>query len=510
MELDGNNSEDGDDEKTVTDNNTVCGCDKSNDGITPLMVACDKGNEACLIYMLNKFLCIEKSKEPTRLRKQKKHKLRHLLGNPLVDVSTKDHNTALHHAAMAGCSSAIITLNRIQSLLDDEHSNSDSQSINDSHDDIDTIASPSTSPLSKTHYSVTTATTATTTTKLPSKSFILSLGSARNIHNDTPLMMAAAQSSTTKGVDFVKTWYTLALKEQQQDSVVVKQVLETRNDSLDTCLSLACSHGRVDLVKYLIGYEEEGNTKTKTTNQDERCALLDVTNDELNRCQQSFERMEQALNQSRELKEQYQSQRDDVKRCLDMMESRLSVRADAVARELLQELENENDDDKDGRSSPQNRQKPKQKQKKQPQPTTAVQSTSSNVVIPDNQKKDDSDVILTTLPDGTRAVRVTGEDHIPTASQPLPIVTTSTLQTNEMDAGELLRERFKGTGISQEVDSVMSALCLDVKCLLYSDHGMALNLSPAQLDAVQQILQKQLESVQKARDIQQRMHETKR
>jgi len=55
-----------------------------------------------------------------------------------------------------------------------------------------------------------------------------------------------------------------------------------------------------------------------------------------------------------------------------------------------------------------------------------------------------------------------------------------------------------------DADSVLSALCLEVGCLLYSDYGMALNLSPAQLDAVQQILEEQLQSVHKARAIQER------
>jgi len=57
---------------------------------------------------------------------------------------------------------------------------------------------------------------------------------------------------------------------------------------------------------------------------------------------------------------------------------------------------------------------------------------------------------------------------------------------------------------SSDADSVLSALCLDTNCLLYSDTGMALNLSPAQLDAVEKILKEQLQSVSKARILQDR------
>jgi hypothetical protein len=59
---------------------------------------------------------------------------------------------------------------------------------------------------------------------------------------------------------------------------------------------------------------------------------------------------------------------------------------------------------------------------------------------------------------------------------------------------------------SSDADSVLSALCLDVTCLLYSDQGMALNLSPAQLDAVERILKEQLQSVKKARALQERRY----
>ena len=60
--------------------------------------------------------------------------------------------------------------------------------------------------------------------------------------------------------------------------------------------------------------------------------------------------------------------------------------------------------------------------------------------------------------------------------------------------------------VDSEIDAVMDALCLDVSMLLYTPHGMALNLSPSQLDAVERILEKQMISVKEARQIQHRAH----
>ena len=73
----------------------------------------------------------------------------------------------------------------------------------------------------------------------------------------------------------------------------------------------------------------------------------------------------------------------------------------------------------------------------------------------------------------------------------------------------MLRQRLKEDrqdGVDKDIDGVMDALCLDVPMLLYTPHGMALNLSPSQLDAVEQILLKQGAAVRQARQLQQRMH----
>jgi ankyrin repeat protein len=478
-------------EKSFSDEHTISSEFTSNtppENITPLMVACDKGNQACLDYIYEKHLSVEKTKDPVRLRRAKTRKFRSLLGNPLVDASVQNHNTAMHHAATAGCWTAIKTLHQIQKLLlmqDESHERGErehTENMGTAKNPLDAL-----------------------------DSIFLRLGSVRNAHNDTPLMMATQSSHSHK---FVKTWYELTWKEQQAINtdnpqlaeMIIRNVLEAQNDSNDTCLSLACSHGQIDLVRFLVGMDdtqEEGGNACANSR-------VNVTTEEVSKCQSSLQRMEQALKSNPSLKEEYQRQCDNVKASLGLLESYLAHVSEQATLELLQEEEFENNDTSSG-SSYASKAKRKIKKKNAFKGKKTMPSSSkplegaekSNTDAAKSINAEEQGATLTTLPDGKLAVRVKGhEDPLPSAKAMLGPIPRS----EASGASEMFRERFKG--ISSEVDSVMSALCLDVKCLLYSDHGMALNLSPAQLDSVQQILEKQLMSVQKAREIQQRMHET--
>eukprot|EP00957_Ditylum_brightwellii_P068454 5197268-Ditylum_brightwellii.AAC.1 len=59
--------------------------------------------------------------------------------------------------------------------------------------------------------------------------------------------------------------------------------------------------------------------------------------------------------------------------------------------------------------------------------------------------------------------------------------------------------------MNAESEAVMDSLCLDASMLLYTPHGMAMNLSPCQLDAVEVVLKKQLEAVEEGKRIQRRV-----
>ena len=59
-----------------------------------------------------------------------------------------------------------------------------------------------------------------------------------------------------------------------------------------------------------------------------------------------------------------------------------------------------------------------------------------------------------------------------------------------------------------EVEVIMDSLCLDPTMLLLSSHGMALDLSPCQLEAVENILTMQMTAIQEAKTIQARIRST--
>jgi ankyrin repeat protein len=490
--------------------------------ITPLIVACDKGNIACLEYLQEQFNSVPQEDSSLRL-----DRLQKFLGGPL-EVSDGDRNSAMHHAAMAGCSSAIPILQRIVNLL-----------LPQSKGEGDDGRIPADGLMRTTESS---SSSLSPVTSVPTS--ILLLGTVRNSHNDTPLMMAVRSNSP---VDFVRTWARLAVgddddvgrsparigrREPSTDGSdhhdrpagddangnvtgTIRHALQAKNHSMDTCLSMACSHGHIDLVRFLLQDWE-----------------IKVEADEVFRCRGSFRRMEQALKSNPDLLKQYAQQRDRVEECLTLLESNLATTTERVVQELLQTCdtddnhcvgrhrnngrgpspkEAENGSQRtDDAARPNGKKKRNQRQNR----SAAALKTKheSSIYAGCKQRTDDDEAggktsfILTTLDDGKLGVRVTGRDMIEDTLDALPLLRTT---TQSLDATDLLRDRFRDVlNSATPVDEVWNALCLDVQSLLYTEHGMALNLSSAQLDAVQQILRHQLSCVGKARAIQQRMHAT--
>jgi hypothetical protein len=368
--------------------------------ITPLIVTCDKGNNSCLKYLLEK---------------QTSNKmLEHFIGHPLDVSSNEDKNTAIHHAAMSGCELSIPILNKLGES-------------------------------------------------------ILSLASTRNSHGDTPLMMAAANGH----LDFLRTFHKLSV--QEADLKNVQNILLAKNDSNDSCLSLASCHGHPAVVEFLLG-------------------LVPIETELLQTCRLRCERMDSALRSNPELMKQNRSRLDSVRQCVDKLEATLSRHAEETASKLLAE----------GETLPKESIKPKKKKKQtrtsnqdQEQPKKDSTANSSSF---DTSDKDDA-MRLTTLADGTVAVVVHGEEpERPNLRLP------ASINMQDPSVEVMFRRRFEGA--SAKVGAVMDALCLDVSMLLYTPHGMALNLSPSQLEAVQAVLENQLVFVQEARKIQNRMHGT--
>ncbi|CAJ1921383.1 unnamed protein product [Cylindrotheca closterium] len=378
--------------------------------ISPLLIACDRGNSSCLQYLA------QKQKEDKQFGA--------FIGQPLDPCSDEDLNTAIHHAAIAGCVDATAVFKSL------------GYSIN-------------------------------------------SLASIRNAHNDTPMMMAAANGR----LDFLKNFYQLQLAEQQRDDETIESIILAKNNSEDSCLSLATCHGHSDVVEFLL-------------------TITPVETEVLDLCKTRLESMFSTLKRTPNLTQQHLDRLNIVRKCVEMIEKKLAEQAEDAARQLVVE---ENDKVEAKKSKGKRR-----KSKKKTVHTTRDQAQSSPQheeleekeeaceELQEGKEAEDDALQLKTLSDGTIAVSVQGQVE---ENKPVPILPTR-VRKDSID--EMFQKHLKGK--SPENDAVMDALCLEASMLLYTPHGMALNLSPSQLDAIQGILERQLVAVREARNIQDRSH----
>ncbi len=391
------------------------GNDDVIDGITPLMVACDKANVACLEYM------------KLMIQSRDSSWISDCIGNAL-DQSPEEGNSAMHYAAMAGCVPAISILA--------------------------TMGAAS----------------------------ALELGSARNAHGDTPLMMAA----TSGQAQFCRTWQEFCRFQENVTSEDILKIWKLKNQSQDSCLSLACGHGHNEVVEFLLSPD---------------CGVsadLDV----IIQCKTFHERMEAALRRNPSLTQVHRDQAERVRFCIDMLQVDIARVSELAAEELLRSEPSPTSQGKGGKSLRKSRiKKNKATNKQQRKSQTTLSDHSSNYnLLPEREQR--NMVHFMTLSDGKKAVRVEGGLES-TDQTPLMLFSHP-----HRSADELFRERFQNGRICSEVDSVLRALCLDMSMLLYTPHGMAIDLSPSQLDAIQDILEKQLHAVHDARAIQERLHKT--
>ena len=304
----------------------------------------------------------------------------------------------------------------------------------------------------------------------------LDLGSARNDHGDSPIMMAA----TGGHFEFCNFWHGAVAAPD-----AARAVLEMRNDSNDTALSLASCHGHSHLVEFLL----------------DDCGV-GVDLEHVKKCRTSLNRMGTALRSNPALLQQFKDQIEAVAKCVKKLEEKMARRAEEAAQQLmLQEVE----ESKATKSKQTKKKKSKRKQTATPVGSKLDTSENSFSSKSENNGEKIDSVRLTTLSDGKMAVSVQGPSYTGTTTDRSPLFTTP---VRPQSADDMFRQRLQGVSKEVDYDSVMTALCLDVSMLLYSPHGMALNLSPSQLDAIQGILENQIRAVQEARDIQKRVHNT--
>jgi hypothetical protein len=462
---------------------TASSSSSSSSSLSPLLVASDKGHVASLVCL---------SRYDTAI-----------VGGPL-DASLEEKqdggstmNTPVHHAAMAGCSEAWEIFADMMLRVVSNNSQTKKQS---------------------------------------KESIYETLASVTNAHGDTPLQMAVPVGH----LGFLQKWYTLATA-TAISTKTIQTILQMTNQAGDTCASLACCHGHVHLVDFLL------NT-----------CHVSISHDEITKCQATVRRMDHAVQTTAVFKDpiaraSFFNRQAQVHDCLKKLQAAVSQQADDAAIELLL-LEGADNDTMPGASTTTTsshniacsfkKSKKKKKGNKGNSQKASITSCSK-----DSQKasplgastnsassaRQEEPFHVTRLRDGRVAVSVPGENvftdktggnniHEDESWPLLATTTTTTTRTNDSrttpSAEILLRHRFRRRRRRSEgdvandssshheehdddIDAVMDALCLDVSMLLYTPHGMALNLSPSQLDAVQQILEMQIRSVHQARSLQQ-------
>jgi ankyrin repeat protein len=391
------------------------GTEHSADGVTPLMVACDKGQIVTVRFLLEQ-------------RRIEEHSLGANLFGDIFQKCADSGNTAIHHAAMAG---KVEIVEQLRLNLPENTNQEDRQAFD----------------------------------------------SVQNAHGDTPIMMACANGCC----ELLEHWLP------RIDGRT--SVLQIRNKSNDSAISLACGHGHSNILAQLLRW----------ATRDSGCI---VEPDDLVIAQASLSRLNAFLEKQQRLPsstvQQIQHKRKNIELCVNLVRDSLQQKADAVAQELTAE--------EAFKKVNKNNLKQRITQRQQPQSPCQNQEPCLAQTAKDHVSRDEDqhDFILTQLKDGTRAVAVQGKaldeeaekadsKEAESAGHSLP----------QKSADDLFRDQFLE---GAEIKDVMQALCLDVSQLLLTPHGMALNLSASQLDAVDRILERQRAAVKEARAIQSRLH----
>lgn len=465
------------------------------DGITPLMVACDKAQLAVLQYLEE-----EIRSDVSKLE---------LVGHPLDASCAKcGGNTAGHHAASIGFTEGIEWLVKMMMLTE-------------AKTDID----PEQRHISE-QYSY--------------ARWLLHLLSQRNENGDTPCMMAAASGQESVIRNWIRTLRGSYVDDDGVSSSEVRRLFETSNCCGDTVCSLACGHGFYSIVSLMI---------EPTSTSSEGNGIIAATHSDLEKCRASLARMDSLMpmvkkkgNQKEQ--EDFISRRQNTQRCIDVLETACDRLAQKNMHELLLGATDVKQTDAAKKSKTKqghkrdkrNRQK---KTKKKNTPGTAVSadkehhadntSTHANETSQTDgnvwkisareqqlQKLSNGPETLTsprvvTLQDGTVISTSTSERTTYAAEEEeclRPIVhedNSDMKATAEKSIDDMLRDRCSERRVQSEVEAIMDSLCLDTSMLLLTSHGMALDLSPCQLDAVESILNTQLGAIHEARKIQARI-----
>ena len=446
--------------------------EQDGDGVTPLMVACDKAQSAVLENFRE---CIQSNIDTLQL-----------IGSPTDSSSKKcGGNCAAHHAASAGSTECVECLEQIQMDL---------------------------SPSSQSGH-------------------LIDLLSQRNSNGDTPIMMAAASGQES----FLRLFVDRLLKGCASSSEV-RRVFQMCNDSGDTACSLASGFGYHATVLLLIEPLDSHDF-----------AVVQPKHNELEKSRAALQRMDNLLPMvkkkgGKKEQDEFYSKRSDIARCVEIIEAALDREAQKQMGELLGEEDMSATLDSSQTSSSTKRKAKKKKNKGRTNTKKSMpkkddkfdpqiksdtvsdgmkgqankQAWKVSRTNPVDQSNNEPEMLasprVVTLQDGTvistnerTTYDVADGDNSTFASTSIG---EETKKESDKSINDMLRDRCRERRMQAEVEAIMDSLCLDPTMLLLSSHGMALDLSPCQLEAVESILTMQMTAIQEAKTIQARIRST--
>ncbi|KAL7470506.1 hypothetical protein ACHAXS_010744 [Conticribra weissflogii] len=594
---------------------------KGNDGggsnITPLIVACDKLHHAAMGFLKNQLLCTVSVRENTEMKKTCEtnnptltiKQLVEVWGHPTETSSLSEGgNSPSHHALMVGFHDGIAILEKFWECIAESeakhilsNSTSDCTSlVSNEKSEIfadENTRSPKTKPYRFPYREG----------HLPRSSFerYFCLISQRNRNRDTPIMMACVSGHESSLHFILSRMVSLAWVGSEISSHgevinmkwrALQQLFAMENADNVTSLKLACGHGHVSTVKFLIQshhlYNSHSAPSVKVENpanidngdscsgleahgeQNERTIVMKplviVKYGDIEFCKSAIKSIYEGLkkiatkNIAQVHLEEYTKRRKQILSCLAMLDVEISRIVTIAASEILNDAD-ELDNTVCEANARKKRNKKKRGKRKNKHSSTIhpVFSVDSKFLEPgedagrnksskawaqhrDLEMIDVSSTPFITLEDGRLISRSQLKSNAlsipdiadccevaetPIPAEPVPESIQSILESryrqqknlqtatksglsdlgnNKSDSHRMRsgNEENSETCTSLEPGSIeakMESLCLDPSMLLLSPHGMAMGMSPCQLDAIESILKHQLIATNEARRIQDRL-----
>jgi len=338
-------------------------------------------------------------------------------------------------------------------------------------------------------------------------------------------------------------------------AIEVVKLLSLSNNTKASALSLASGHGHVKVVELLVSYSDgppgingrPGIGIRSPYKYSVSVGRVNVRYEDMKRIKEILAKMK-LVEISRKVPsvrlEEFKSQQRNIQQCLVMMQVASAKLSEDISAELLSESDKSSGKDDRSQSKSQSKSRNKSKTtkqkkiskdrlKKQQRIQTKTEISNGNEIMNvskcnestqrDTRGSQDDDNVhiekpsFVTLENGTVVSKVDAMSY-------KVAMTSPNMVSNQINASSsnpskpiqtLLRDRCLQThknvssstssAKKSEAEEVMESLCLDASMLLLPPHGLAMNLSPSQLEAVENVLMIQISAVREAKDIHRRL-----